>query len=197
MISTREIFLGIYGAWRLLHFDRAALRYFDSSVDGFWKSFYAALVVLPAVIILRIVLFTIAPENISDAGTGRITAVFAIDYVYQWLIFPLVMFYLAEFIGRSRNYVTFIVARNWSQVIQIAIFLPAAVLFVRSGAGEPSWGAVILIAAYLVTWVYEWFITRTALDISGPAAAVIVIIGIAISFLISTVSQALIVVATI
>ena len=54
MISGREVAIGIYGAWRLLHFDRAAVQYFDSTIDSFWKSFYAALVVLPAVIVLRI-----------------------------------------------------------------------------------------------------------------------------------------------
>ncbi len=195
MISGREVAIGIYGAWRLLHFDRAAVQYFDSTIESFWKSFYAALVVLPAVIVLRVLLFTSAPEGFVEAGTGRITTVFAIDYVYQWVVFPLVMIYLAEFMGRSRQYVTFIVARNWSQVIQIAIFLPAAFLFVISGSQESGWGGAVLIAAYLITWIYEWFIARTALDISGAAAAVIVVIGVAISFAISTFSEALILVA--
>ncbi|MCZ6846105.1 MAG: hypothetical protein O7F69_09425 [Alphaproteobacteria bacterium] len=192
MISGREVAIGIYGAWRLLRFDRAAIRYFDSTLDGLWKSFYAALIVVPAVIVLRVLFVAANPEVFSEAGTIRIATVFAIDYVYQWLLFPLVMISLADRIGRSGQYITFIVARNWSQVIQIAIFLPAALLFEMSGADDPGVGGTILIVAYLVTWVYEWFITRSALDIPGLTAALIVLLGVAISFAISIVGEVLI-----
>ena len=40
--TTREIVFGLYGAWRLAHLDRGGLGYFDASVEGFWKSFFAA-----------------------------------------------------------------------------------------------------------------------------------------------------------
>lgn len=192
MISGRELAIGIYGAWRLLHFDRAAIQYFDSTLDGFWKSFYAALVALPAVFVLRALFLANNPEIAATAGMSRVVMVFAIDYAYQWLLFPLVMFYLAEGIGRSRQYVAFIVARNWSQVIQFAIILPAALLVVMGGANEAGWGWVILIAAHMATWVYGWFIARTALDISGLAAALIVFTELAISIVISIFSELLV-----
>ena len=192
MIRGSELATGVYGAWRLLHFDRTAIQYFGSNTDAFWKSFYAALVVLPPVIVLRVLFFELAPEEFRQAGFARITTVFAIDYVYQWVLFPLVMIYLAEILGRDRRYITFIAARNWSQIIQIAIFFPAAVLFLMLRADNPSWGSAILVGAYLATWVYEWFVTRVALDISNGAAAAIVAISVAASFGISSFSEALI-----
>lgn len=196
MISTRELITGIYGAWRLLHFDRTAIQYFDSTTDAFWKSFYAALVILPPVIVLRVIFFDTAPDNFAAAGIGRIASVFAIDYVYQWVLFPLIMIYLAEMMGRNRQYIRFIVARNWSQVIQVAMFLPAAAIFMMREFDEPGWRAAFLLAAYVATWVYEWFVTRAALDISSAAAAIIVAIGVAVSFGISGFSEALILIAS-
>lgn len=192
MINARDVVTGIYGAWRLLLFDRAAIRIVDSTIGGYWKSFYAAAVALPGVFILRVLFIDANPDLVSQAGTDRIAMVFALDYVYQWILFPLFMVYVAEAIGRSRQYVTFIVARNWSQVIQIAIILPPAVMLFAGGSDDPGAAWVLLIAAHLVTWVYGWFIARTALDISGLAAALVVFAELVIGILISLVSELLI-----
>jgi hypothetical protein len=192
VISGRELAIGVYGAWRLLHFERAAIQYFDSTIDGFWKSFYAALVVIPAVIVLRLLFLSDNPDIAAAAGSSRIAIVFTIDYVYQWVLFPLVMINIAEGIGRGREYTAYIVARNWSQVVQVAIILPAAVFFVLSGSGESSFGRAVLIAAHMATWVYGWFIARSALDISGIAAALIVLVELVISVAISVMSELLI-----
>lgn len=192
MINTRDVVTGLYSAWRLLLFDRAAIRIVDSTIDGFWKSFYAAVIALPGVFVLRLLFIDANPDLVSHAGTSRIAMVFALDYVYQWILFPLFMVYVAEAIGRRRQYVTFIVARNWSQVIQVAIVLPAAVIILAGGSGDPGAGWMLLIAAHLVTWVYGWFIARTALDISGGAAALIVLAELAIGVVISLVSELMI-----
>lgn len=192
MINPRDVVTGIYGAWRLLLFDRTAIRFFDSTIDGYWKSFYAAVIALPGVFILRVLFIDANPDLVSQAGTDRIAMVFALDYVYQWVLFPLFMVYLAEAIGRRRQYVTFIVARNWSQVIQIAIILPPAVILLAGGSGDASAAWLLLIAAHFVTWVYGWFIARNVLDISGMAAALIVLAELVISIVISLASELLI-----
>ncbi len=195
MIGARDVVMGLYASWRLFLFDRTAIQYIDSTVDGFWKSFYAAVIALPGAFILRILFVQYNPELLADTGMGRVTMVFTLDYVYQWLSFPLLMVYLAEAMGRERQYISFIVARNWSQVIQVAIVLPAAVIFIAGGADGPALGPILLFAAHIVTWIYAWFIARTVLDITGLAAALIVLAELAISFVISFVSELLIAVA--
>ncbi|MDX2142565.1 MAG: hypothetical protein SFV19_04360 [Rhodospirillaceae bacterium] len=50
--SLREIVYGVFGAWRLARLDRSAMVHFDRTVEGFWKSFFAAAIVAPAYLIL-------------------------------------------------------------------------------------------------------------------------------------------------
>jgi hypothetical protein len=192
VINSRDVVTGIYCAWRLLLFDRTAIRIADSTIEGFWKSFYAAVIALPGVFILRTLFIDANPDLVAQAGTSRIAIVFALDYVYQWVLFSLLMAYIAEAIGRSGQYVTFIVAHNWSQVIQVAIIFPPAFIIVAGSADDPGARWLLLVAAHSVTWIYGWFIARTALNISSMAAALIVLAELAISVVISLVSELLI-----
>ena len=185
MISAREVVTGIYGAWRLLLFDRSGLQYFDSTIDGFWKSFYAAVVALPGVLILLLLSVTANPDIAPTGSTGRIAIVFVIAYVIQWVSFPLLMFYIADLIGRNRQYITFVVAYNWSQVIQTAIILPPTIFVILVDAGQPGLGSIFFLTALIAIGVYAWFIARNALDITGIAATLIVFIDFAIAILIS------------
>lgn len=192
MINTRDVVLGLYIAWRLLLFDGTARQYIDATIAGFWKSFYAAVIALPGVFILRMLYLDANPDVTAHADTGRIVAVFALDYVYQWLVFPFLMLYGADFVGRSRQYVAFIVANNWAQVIQVAIILPIFAVFSAAGPEPSGTAAALLFAAHLVTWVYSWYVARAVLEVSGGIAAVVVIAELALSIAIASGSEWLI-----
>lgn len=191
MISARDVVTGIYAAWRLFLFDRSAVQYLDSTTGGFWRSFYAAAVVLPAVFIVQLLVIQDRPDLIAEASGSRVALVFALDYIYQWVLFPFIMFYIAELMGRDRQYISFVFARNWSHVIQVAIIFPATVVFFSAGGEASGFGALLLFAAYVITWIYAWFIARTVLDITGLAAAVIVLVEFAVSESISLMSRAM------
>ena len=62
MIALREVVTSLYGAARLIQFKPDGLTYFDSSLDGFWRSFTAALLVAPLYGILMVLR--------ADAGDG-------------------------------------------------------------------------------------------------------------------------------
>jgi len=192
VITPRDVVLGLFVAWRLLLFDRAALQYADATLDGFWKSFYAAAVALPAAFILRSLFIEVDPAFDTVTVDARIVAIYALDYVFQWLSFPLLMIYIADGISRPERYLGFIVARNWAQVIQIVILLPAVAIFAASEPGTANFGSVLLVAAHLITWVYAWFIARTMLEVSAITAALVVIAELILSVLISLTGEALI-----
>ena len=104
--SAVEIAYGLYGAWRLARLDPAGMGFFDQSIEGFWKSFFAAVLVAPAHVL--IFLLQLAELKVS-AGPLRIAAVESLIYVISWLAFPFVVFYLAQTLGRAREYRGFVV----------------------------------------------------------------------------------------
>jgi hypothetical protein len=175
--SPLEIARAVYGAWRLAHLDTAGMNFFDRSVEGFWKSFFAAVLVLPGYALL-LMMHATGGEDYS-AGPARILAVESLTYVIAWVAFPLVMFYLTQNIGRSGEYIGFIVAYNWAQVIEIAAYLPVKAVTAGHLLPDPV-GGFLSMAVHIVVLAYEWFIARTALRISGPGAAGIVILALAL-----------------
>ena len=47
MPSLQEITASIYGAWRLALLDRSGMNWFNHSIEGFWRSFFVALLIAP------------------------------------------------------------------------------------------------------------------------------------------------------
>ncbi len=42
MPSLGEVAAALFGAWRLMRFDKGGMAWFDVSIAGFWRSFLAA-----------------------------------------------------------------------------------------------------------------------------------------------------------
>lgn len=177
MISTLEATKGIYGAWRLAHGDRTGLTYFDSSIDGFWRSFGAAIVALPAYIAL--VLLGIASEQ-GPVNYGGVFLVEAIAYIIDWFAFPLAAVYVTEWMDKRDRYTRLIVALNWARVLEAAVMLPA-VLVATIVPNGPF--AFIPVAMFVAILVYHWWVIRTSMDVSGAEAALVTVINLIIGII--------------
>jgi hypothetical protein len=177
MLSLAEIGPALYGAWRLAHFDPDGMRYFDRSIAGFWRSFQVALLGAPLWIIILGV--NLAPMHIGGGWT-RVVIAETIGYVIAWVAYPLAAFYLTRFLDRQQDYVGFIVALNWSQLLQLAILMPAHVI-ASTGLLSFDLNLILVLGVELACLVYEWFITRTALRLSGLGAVGFVVIDFVIS----------------
>jgi hypothetical protein len=185
MITAREAASGLYGAWRLAHGDRMGLGYFDASLDGFWRSFWAAAIVAPAYLLL---IGLSQGEAGGTAGPMRAFTVHAIAYALDWTAFPLAMVFGTRALGREANYLRFIVALNWAKVIEAAILLPAALLAAVVPGGLA--GALPLLGFGLVL-VYHWWVTKCGLGADGMEAAGIVGVNLAIGVAITVWAQSL------
>jgi len=183
MLSVNEIAAGIAGAWRLAHFDAAGMAYFDRTVDGCWRSFRVAILVAPAFALL---VFFHLLETPATADPVRIVLVEGIAYIIGWVAFPLAALYLARFIDRDAEVIGFVVAYNWSTILQMAVYLPVA------GLGAGGLGNFLGVLATLAILAYEWFIAKTALRLGGGGAAGVVAVDIALGILISAVADRLI-----
>jgi hypothetical protein len=187
MITAREVSYGLFGAWRLAHLDPRGMEYFDTSVEGFWRSFWAAALMAPPYVLFQVLQFA---RQDADLDPLRFFLVEAIGYTILWSAFPLAAWYLAAVVGKSNRYLGYIVASNWGNVIQIAVTVPVVALIAASGlpAGIAHMIWLVIIAASLF---YEYFIARTALDVDMPVAAGFVFMNFVLSFLRETIVIAL------
>lgn len=172
---------GVFGAWRLLHFDRSGLSHFRSSPEGFWNSFWVALIALPAEALMSLLVLAALPETAPEASLGRVALVFVFIFAVRWLAYLAVIAEISEVILRREYFVRYAVAYNWSQIIRIVILLPAVAIFAVDGADGSGWGLAIFYAAQVGLWVYSWAIARIALDAPRAAAFLAVVVEIAIA----------------
>jgi hypothetical protein len=156
MPDIREVFASIQGAFLLARFNPAGMNYFNISMEGFWRSFGAAVVIAP-VILITILAFYAG----SEIYPVRIAAVEFGQYVIGWVLFPVVMIFVARSMNLTDRYVGYIVAYNWSAVIQTALFAPLNLVLAYSGA---SWVLEFMwLSAMIFVIIYLIFIAKTAL----------------------------------
>lgn len=180
MPSLSDVVAALYGAWRLMRFDKGGMRWFDVSITGFWRSFFAAVPVAPfyAVVIALELAARIEPYNMGWAILVSIIA-----YVVGWAAFPIVAIFVTRLLGLAPRYVPFIIAYNWANVPQTLVYFPVIVI----GADRMAPQAITEFFAFAVTLyvlIYQWFVTRTALDTTTLTATGIVILQVVIDILI-------------
>ena len=180
--------MALVGALRLARGDRGGLACFDRSLDGFWRSFGAAVIGYPLYLLLLAMRVTVAEWE--RAGGFVIVTVETIAYVIGWVAFPLIMLTVTRLIGRAHRYFDFMVPYNWSQVLQSALFVLVG-LGTESGAPDAAPAQAIEAVAAVAVLVYEWFIARVALDTTVAAAALIVVIDLILGVLLSNIAGSL------
>lgn len=170
MIVPAEIAAGITAAWRLARRDPDALAWIDATPRGFGHSFFAAVIVLPAVLLLEVLDGTFTLDGREPLRT---LAVELIAYVIQWTAFPLAMSSIADGLGRGGNYLRYIVVYNWSAVVQMALFVPVA----ATAALFPGGGIMlVMVMATALLLIYQAYIAHVALDVPAPTAAGLVLL---------------------
>ena len=188
MPRFRDIVYGIYGAWRVALRDPGAMTYFERTVEGFWKSFFAAVIVAPGIAL--ILLFDLSNVEV-EAGALRIFLVQSCAFAIRWTAFPIAVHHVCGLIDKKEAFIGYIVAFNWGKVIQIAVFLPAIGL-IALDILPGSWGGLLRWAVLFLILGYEWLITRTALGVSAMGAVGFVVLDLVIDLTIHAVTISMI-----
>lgn len=179
MISALDAAKGLYGAWRLAHGDRTGLSYFDTSVDGFWRSFGAAIVALPAYV--GLVALSIAGHE-GEVNYPGVAMVEAVAYTIDWFAFPLAAIYVAQWMGKRHNYIRLVVALNWARVLEATAMLPAMLVATFAPTGAL---ALIPVAMFIAILTYHWWVIRVSLDVGGAEAALVTLVNLTIGVIIA------------
>jgi len=178
MPTLREVFLRLYGAWRLACRDPRAMDWFDRSVAGVWRSFWAGAICYPGFLVLQLMQIDTGP--LSAGVLLRFLVVSSIGYVIGWTAYPLTALPFCRWLVPEERALGFIAAYNWAQVLQTAL------VFVIACFGAlhlvPDYAiAYAQTVAYLAILVYEWFIARIALDAGGGAATALVLLDVVLT----------------
>ncbi|MBX3581446.1 MAG: transporter [Rhizobiaceae bacterium] len=176
MPTGEEVQRYLTGAWRLMMGKTEGLRLLDLSADGFWNSFYAMLVAVPALVVGWVV-FANDLTALTDAFGSRLSIVLrlaVLDFA-TWVAPLVVLALVAKPAGISDRLVHLVVAGNWASAVIAWLMLPASLVdLVLPGSRGVS--DVLSLLIFLVTLALTWRMTNAALG-KGAAMATAVFIG--------------------
>ena len=191
MFTIDEIRENLAGAWMVMNGDADGLRRLDTSVEGFWRSFGAIILIVP-VFVLSIMSEARLAQDIGDLPVQALTVpVQSAILMVDWMLFPGLMALVARPIGLAQQYVPFIVARNWSAVLVNAIYAVPLLIYL---AGLMPF-LMMALSTYIVLAASGFFfyrIARTTLAVSPGFAVGLVVADFGLSFLIRDIARALV-----
>jgi hypothetical protein len=185
MPDRHEIASSLYGAYRLAWFDEGGMSYFNISVEGFWRSFFAAVILAP------FYLLSIGPELLNPEGGFSFWAALVHfgTYAISWVLFPLVAFFATDLLGLGQRFTALVVAVNWSSILIFGL------LTISVGLAALAQHAIIELALVVLTAgliVYHWFVIKTALESTAPVAIAFVLFNFLLGAMLQQVTQRLI-----
>ena len=188
MIAGRaEIVTSIVGALRLWKGDPQALELFDRSLEGFWRSFFAAVLAAPAQVLL---LFVSGTRPTFAQNWPRMAAVETIAYVISWTAYPLAMVFVADWIGRGSRYFDYMVPYNWAGLVQLLVLLAAEIIHASGLLPEPI-SEILQLIAFIAVLHFQWFIARIGLEVSATAAVALVLMDLFLGVLIDSLAASI------
>jgi len=182
MLTRDEITRSLTGAWELFLDRPGAMRFFDMSVDGFWRSFAAVVLVVPSYAFAVLADQRMAAADPSlplESGTGLLVHN-GIGLALDWIALPLILALLARPLGIARHYPEFVVARNWCAVLAAVPFGVIGLLIVAGVVGA-DFGSLLMLAALVAVLRYNYVIARRSLEASVGFAIGIVVLDFVVS----------------
>ncbi len=186
--GAQEVIRSLKGAALLARRDPSALGYFNLSIEGFWRSFAALLLVAPIFFIFAGLDFAAdttaeRQDGVTPAADGRYASI-AVLLIISWASFPLIMVPVARVLGLSHRYVTYIIVFNWTSVLaELILATPIALLYMGLFGVDTARGVYGI--ALLLVVVYRWYIAKTALETTGLNASAMVLLEFTLSIAIS------------
>ena len=167
-----EIERALRGTVKLMRRDPAGRFLFDTSLDGFWRSFLVIVIALPLLLpaVLADRAYVLAhPE--TDAIMVSATVFYfieAVSVLLGWIAFPLAMLPIARWYGLGGRYLPYIAVHNWATLLPLIPFSAAATLYLLGGLSL----AGLSMAAFLVLGVELYLRFQVARLVAGVDPAI-------------------------
>lgn len=177
-----EILKSLYGVYLLARRHPDAPAMFDCSVDGFWRSLFAAVLVLPAHILITVrTLMAVSPVDygVEDGVTDLLI------YIIAWLAYPALMVPITKVLGRGERVLDYMVPYNWASV-PIGYLFGAIALAGMTGLVSPDMELGLNIGSYASVVLLLAEVARRQLLIGPAMAAGIVVLDFVFSVVVIT-----------
>jgi hypothetical protein len=183
MPPADEVQRSLSASWRMMTGRADAIRMHDLSLDGFWNSFFAIVVALPA---LGVGWVASADTVAFDPGdfASRVSAVVRLGLVDMvvWLLPLAALAAAAPLVGLQSRFVHYVVATNWGGAIFAWVMLPPSLIWMVTGELSDL-VAFLSLALFGASMVLSWRLTTAAIG-RGPAVGSAVFFGmLAFSFM--------------
>jgi hypothetical protein len=193
IVTAEEVNRSFRGTMELLNRRVEGLQAFDMSEHGFWRSFTAIWLTLPAYVVSvafeRLRLGVLQPDH-SLLDNVWLDIVVALAHAASFVALPLVMIVVARKMRLTHRYVPFVIVMNWINVIGLMVLSAPAILLLL-GWATPALATFFTIAFAVVVLRLQWFATKVTLGVSGLFALNVVALGIGLNVLIGNLMRSL------
>ncbi len=158
-LAADDVARSLRGSWHLMTRGSEALEELDLTRDGFWRSFIAFALMLPATIaILAAVRLLAGLPNTAGLFTSPGLAMAVIGaQLLAVLAVPTLLVALAPRLAQAQHFTSFVIAWNWAGIVSASLMaVPAALLAIGwsypslAGLQALAFGAIVLRLRYCV-----------------------------------------------
>lgn len=183
MIEASQIQSSLFGAWRLMMGKADGLRLLDLSADGFWNSFFAMIVALPALLVswTGFANDLYPGADLYGARIALLPRIALVDFC-AWVVPLIALALVAKPAGIHSRFVHYVVASNWASAIVAWVMMPPALLrLIFPAAGDLT--SLISVGLLLLSLALTWRLTNATLN-RGPSVATAVFAGMLVTSLV-------------
>jgi hypothetical protein len=193
IVTAEEVNRSVKGTLDLLNNKAEGLKAFDMSERGFWRSFAAIWLTLPAYIVSlafeRLRLGLVQPDR-SLLDNLWVDFVVALGHVASFIALPIAMIFIARSLRLTQRYAPFVIVLNWITVIGLLLLSVPAMLLLL-GWATPALATMFSLAFAVVIVRVQWFATKATLGVSGLSAFGIVSLGLVLNSLVGAAMRGL------
>jgi hypothetical protein len=183
IVTADEVNRSFRGTLDLLNSRAEGLKAFDMSERGFWRSFAALWLTLPAYVVSlafeRLRLGLLQPDR-SLLDNFWVDLVVAFGHVAGFLALPVAMIWIARWFRLEKAYVPFVIVTNWISVIGMLVLSVPAMLMLL-GWAPPGLASLFSLAFAVIIVRVQWFATKSTLSLANLPALGVVVLGIVLN----------------